>query len=339
MAEFYGDASKGVDRRKASYDMLRTFIFSNHDWKKGAPPDSDILGPGMQEILGRMTKEEFAFLLCHTGFIPEEFEPDSSEETIYTKMVEVVVGEWARRIGFTDTVLPKQKSSTEDITVTDGKYLIVCDAKSFRLGRSQKAPNVKDALKEGDIPKWLKNHSEKNLTQLGGLVTFPSQHDWSGGSDFYLYLTNKELPIVCLFYEHMAFTILYGIDKAKLVCLYSNYPSLFPTQLKKTDGNRAKYWAAIEKHLFEGNEAKWNGFRAIAQQVIGEKIHHTVKSVEAHLSAIRNMVREGIPKDATLEELREMLVEAKADRETFVVAKQLANIMSFRDHLGDYLTE
>lgn len=144
---YFGPALRSVDTRKQSYDLLRTFITENHNWNGTTAPDSDVLVPQLSTILAKLTTQEFAFLLCHSGFIPEEFEPDSSEETIYTKMIEVVVGEWARRLGFDQTVLPKQKSSTEDITVADDKHLIVCDAKSFRLGRSQKAPNVKDALK------------------------------------------------------------------------------------------------------------------------------------------------------------------------------------------------
>jgi len=335
----FGPDLCNVEVRKQSYDLLRAFVTDNHNWSGSAAPNSDVLVPGLRAVLSKLTKQEFAFLLCHSGFIPEEYEPDSSEETIYTKMVEVVVGEWAQRLGFNQTILPKQKSSTEDITVADDKYLIVCDAKSFRLGRSQKAPNVKDALKEGDIPKWLKNHHGKKLIQLGGMVTFPSQHDWSGGSDFYLYLTNKDLPIVCLLYEQMAYMILEDIDKKKLIDLYENYGELFPAKLQKGDGNRAKYWAAIEKRLFAEKLDQWKIFRAVTQKVIGEKIYHTIKSVEVHLSMIRDNARKGIPEKATVEELREMLVEARTDRESFVVAKQLENIKNFRDHLPDYMAD
>lgn len=334
----FGEDLSDVAKRQQSYDLLRTFIAQNHDWNGASAPDSDVLVPKLREILKQLDDRHFAFLLCHSGYIPEEYDHDSSEETIYTKLVEALVQEWARRLGFDETVLPKQKSSKEDITIKDGRYIIVCDAKSYRLGRSQKAPNVKDALKEGDISKWLAAYDSDERTQLGGLVTFPSQHDWSGGSDFYLYLTKKELPIVCLFYEHLAYMLVSGVGKQKLIDLYRSYGDLFPSQLKKLDGNKSTYWLKVLTYLF-GDVTKWNEFNGIAQVVIKEKVFHTIRGVESHLADIREGISRGIPADASAEELREMLIEARFELETFAVLRQLSCIRGFRDHLESYIDE
>jgi hypothetical protein len=238
ITHYFGKDFADTKKRTDSYEFLRLFVEKNHDWHNGGAPDSDVLVPKLRVILKSLDDKTFAFLLCHTGYIPEDYEHDSSEETIYTKMVEALVQEWAIRMGFDKSDLPKQKASKEDITVQDDKSVIVCDAKSFRLGRSQKAPNVKDALKEGDIAKWLHAYKGGVRNSLGGMVTFPSQHDWSGGSDFYLYLTNSSLPIVCLFYEHLAYFLIAGVKKEKLIELYEKYADLFPVQLKKSDKNR-----------------------------------------------------------------------------------------------------
>lgn len=337
--QIFGKKFSDPKERIKSYEFLQKFIDSNHSWKSGISPDSEALGLALQNQLKSFSNEDFSFLLCHSGFIPEEFEPDSSEETIYTKMIEVVVSEWAKRLQFLETVTPTAKSSKEDVTIKDSSHVIVCDAKSFRLGRSQKAPNVKDALKEGDIAKWLLVHGEAKHKTLGGMVTFPSQHDWTGGSDFYLYLTKKDAPIVCLFYEHLAFILQYSISKDVLISLYQKYGDLFPEVLKVKSESKQKYWRQVTAFLFAGKEDDWSKFNVVAQQVISEKILHTIRSVEAHLLKIKEDVKLGIPEDATKEDLRQMLVDARTERQTHTVTRQLGNILVFRSHIADYLAD
>lgn len=338
IAAQFGDEFKDLQKRQNSYDFLRNFIATSHDWKKAASPDSDLLVPALQAKLRPMTAKQFAFLLCHSGYIPEEYSHDSSEETIYTKMIETLVQEWARRMGFERSELPKQKSSKEDITVRDANNVIVCDAKSYRLGRSQKAPNVKDALKEGDIAKWLSAYQIEKLNALGGLVTFPSQHDWSSGSDFYQYLTNKSLPIVCFFYEHMAFMLLHNISKDDVIKLFQSYEKLYPVQLKKTDRNRSVYWLRTEEFLFAGREKQWKEFMPPAQSIVKEMVYHTIRNVEKHLDDVRHSHTADIPPDATIEELKEMLIEARIKLASFAVGRQLTCIRGFRDHSESYMS-
>ena len=124
---------------------------------------------------------------------------------MHTKLTETLIFNWAKLIGFNSSELPTQKSSYEDITISDQKNTIVCDAKSFRLGRSQKSPNVKDTIKLADYEKWLVKHGEKGI---GGLITFPSLHDWKKGSDVYQYVSNPAKKVLLLFYEHISFFLI-----------------------------------------------------------------------------------------------------------------------------------
>lgn len=339
LAPFFSTKEMNIESRKESYDFLRSFVRDNHDWASGGAPDSDKFVEKLNSELAQFSDQQFAFLLCHTGFIPEEYDHDSSEETIYTKLVEIVVAEWARRSGFDKTALPKQKASYEDITISDGANLIVCDAKSFRLGRSQKAPNVKDALKEGDIPKWLNNYKGKNIRPLGGMIAFPSQHDWSGGSDFYFYLTNKDQPIICLFYEHLAFMLLEKIRKDKLIALYESYPQIFPDKIGKKQGNRKRYWAQVENFLFGECEAAWLNFQKVAASIIGEKVHYTIRLIETHIGELRKRAEKDIPMDADIAQLRSLLVEARTERGSFTFIRQLQCIRDFRYSLEDFLMD
>lgn len=58
-------------------------------------------------------------------------------------------------------VLPTKKFGTEDVEMILDSKSIVCDSKIFRLGRSQKTPNVKDFLKLASVATWMRNLKQK----------------------------------------------------------------------------------------------------------------------------------------------------------------------------------
>jgi hypothetical protein len=157
--------------REHSYNYIERFIERQTNNYKYLI-DTSMLLAKFQEDISKLHDNDLAFLLIHSGLIPEHYKADSSEETFYSKLCEDLIREWAVRIGFDKSYLPTMKSSTEDVTILNDKNeLIVCDGKAFRLGRSQAAPNVKDMLKEGDIPKWLHSHSSDHTT-IGGWLSF-----------------------------------------------------------------------------------------------------------------------------------------------------------------------
>ncbi|MHB8236203.1 MAG: HindIII family type II restriction endonuclease [Acidithiobacillus ferrivorans] len=202
IADFFGKAYRDKETRISSYNYIENFISREHINWSISPQTATIVDHFLNEISG-LPLPDLAFLVVHSGYIPESYAADSSAETLYSKLIEAVVMVWAKKIGFANSILQTQKSSMEDVSIIDGTHVIVCDTKSFRLGRSQAAPNVKDVLKHADIAKWLSAHHNKHA--LGGLVTLPSQHDWKSGSDFYQYTTDKSSPTACLYYEHLAY--------------------------------------------------------------------------------------------------------------------------------------
>jgi hypothetical protein len=214
-----------VEDRKKSYDYIENFIFNNvKDWTKA--PDTDTLEDIFSKEIQQLELIDFAFLVCHSGYIPEFYEHDSSQETLYSKLIEALVCEWAKRIGFTESVLQKQKSNKEDVTIKKGDKVIVCDAKSFRLGRSQAAPNVKDTIKKAAYVSWLNQYNADN--RVGGLVTFPSLHDWQKGSEAYKYFTEGEPAIMMLFYEEMTFMLLNQYTAENVMSFMDKYKVIFP---------------------------------------------------------------------------------------------------------------
>ncbi|MGP3124008.1 HindIII family type II restriction endonuclease [Serratia marcescens] len=278
---WFGESYTNYEHRTLSYNTIFTFIENKHlDWKTS--PNTTTIANYFIAELKSLTNQQLAFMLCHTGYIPEIYKADSSQETLYSKLVEVLVCEWAFRMGFSKSSLPTQKSSKEDVTIFDGENIIVCDAKSYRLGRSQAAPNVKDALKKGDITKWLGSYKSYNC--IGGLVAFPSQHDWKNGSDFYLYLTDKNSPIIMLFYEHMAFMLLNNMNRNHLLDFYKNHHEIFPTEEVNKSGSKKIYFDKLEMHLLNSEKKKWSEFSLVANFITSEKARFTVDSLEEHLT-------------------------------------------------------
>ncbi len=213
--------------------------------------DHELLADKLHNELKNLPDDDFEYLLTTAGFIPDVYENDSSEETLFTKFTEALVCAWANRIGFSAKMV-KTKASREDVTIEFGDKIIVCDAKSFRLGRSQKAPNAKDFLKLEDVRKWMEHHGNANA--IGGLVTYPCKHEWTSSSDVYQYCSTKEAPTVMLPYKILAFLFHYRNEykPADLLRLW-DYERLFPEKLPKrmSGGNKSAYWTTINGALHE----------------------------------------------------------------------------------------
>ncbi|ALZ98137.1 hypothetical protein APT61_19805 [Leclercia adecarboxylata] len=334
MIRFFSDL-KCISKkaRIESYDFLEKFLLQSHsDWR--VPPSTEIIISKLLLELKKLTNEQLAFLICHSGYIPEIYNPDSSPETLYTKMIEAVVMEWAIRLGFSKSVLPTQKSSKEDVTIKDDVYVIVCDAKSFRLGRSQAAPNVKDMLKHADIQKWLSAYPD--FKKIGGLVTFPSQHDWKKGSDFYQYTTDFTSPTLCLNYEHMAYMLLKGFDKNILIKTLTNYRAIFPRKLGKMDNNRDIYYQQIETFIFGNKYNEWKEFKIVANEIISEFVYHSHISLNNYLLKIKTEVENKYQNQEDINELRKIAINAEYNSITQELHKQMERITRFRTIAKDY---
>lgn len=275
--------------------------------------------------------ERFEKLLIVSGFIPDTYASDSSEETLFSKLVEALVGEWARRLG-AKTTLIKQKSSHEDIKIKFADKIIVCDAKSFRLGRSQAAPNAKDFLKLEDVRKWM----ERYPNALGGLVTYPCKHEWTNKSDIYQYCSTKEVPTLTLPYKYLAYLLHYKKDY-KLEDLSSlwDYAAFFPQKLgKKMDGgNKVAYWHVVMHQILRVTKTRNDdlvSYMKSADLLINE-------CVEANLSNLEEIKRNTILRirnDANaisdIDILREKLIKCQIASETDGIDKIIKHIKEFR---------
>lgn len=332
----FGEDFLKKQKRIESYNFIENFISEQHlDWN--TPPATLDIVDSFLKSLGEMSDQEFAFLLTHSGYIPEIYKADSSQETLYSKLIETLILEWAKRIGFDNSTLPRQKSSMEDISIIDDEYVIVCDSKSFRLGRSQAAPNVKDVLKHADIAKWLSAHHDH--IRLGGLIIFPSQHDWKRGSDYYQYLTDANSPTLSLYYEHLAYILLFKIDKSALINVYKNHAKIFPKKISNKTENRRLYYEGLIENLFSCGSDKWHIFDISAQKIVSEMVYHTIYSLNKHIVHTKDLISEKYKHETDIELLRKYVIEAESRIAIDQLSQQIDRINRFRTIAQDYHEE
>jgi hypothetical protein len=275
--------------------------------------------------------DEFKELLIYSGYIPDSYSHDSSEETLFTKLIEALVCEWARRMGF-EAELIKQKSSVEDVKITINSKVIVCDAKSFRLGRSQQAPNAKDFLKLEDVRKWMARYENA----IGGLVTYPCTHEWKAQSDIYQYCSTKDAPTLMLPYKYLSYLlhIKDTFNPHDLLELW-NYGDLFPEPLPKNikGGNKLPYWHKINLRILEITGQTNEQFREYMLQ--SDSLIR--KCIQANLETIMKLkdltienVKKSISMENDIEKLKQIAIEYQIETETELLNKIINRIRSFR---------
>lgn len=310
--------------------LLQDFVddaFENNDLI-----DHEALASQFTKKLQReFSDDQLADLLIYTGYIPDSYDNDSSEETLFSKLVEVLVCEWARRMGFSSRFI-KQKASYEDVNISIKDRVIVCDAKSFRLGRSQKAPNVKDFLKLEDIRKWLARYDNK----LGGLVTFPCTHEWSSSSDAYQYCSDKSAPTVMLPYKYLSFLLKYKdrYNTTDLANLW-DYNRLFPNTLTKkmAGGNKSAYWKVIDAEIVritKTSNSELKGYMTSADALIRECILANLKILENNKSAIIEAINNSVSSESNIDKLKKEIIAYKTASETKTLTDLISRIKNFR---------
>ncbi len=305
--------------------------FVNNSFKT-PPINHDNISIAFQKTLKKdFTDNQLADLLIYAGYIPDIYQNDSSEETLFTKLVEVLVCEWACRMGFTSQYI-KQKASYEDVNITINEKIIVCDAKSFRLGRSQKAPNVKDFLKLEDIRKWLTRHPKK----LGGLVTYPCTHEWINKSDAYQYCSDKSAPTVMLPYKYLSFLLKYknNYNTNDLEQLW-NYNRIFPTILEKNmvGGNRNIYWLKIDTEIIRITKTSpkiLDEYKAHSDSLINTCIKQNLLALQGKRYDIITEIQMSVDKETNLNTLKKDVITYRISTETRNLDELINRINKFR---------
>lgn len=287
--------------------------------------DTDKVTSDFLKKLEKISDKEFIDILITSGYIPDLYNKDSKEETLFTKLCEVLEVNWATRMGF-EAKTVTQKSSYEDVVIKINNKTIVSDTKSFRLGRSQTAPNVKDFVKPEDYSKWAERHSG---ARLGGLVVYPQLHEWTKKSDAHAYCSDKKNPILMLPFHYLAYFLERkgDFDVNEMEKLW-DYNRIFP---KKASG-RNDYWQRINKVILEitgDTEEHFKEFLKSSETKIFEfvltKIKYLEEQKELKIKKIESEIQ-SIPDD----NLREEFLRYRKDFETLDIETFKERIKNFR---------
>ncbi len=287
-----------------------------------------------KESIKKLSDDSFCEVII-SCFIPDLYSGMGKCEKLFTKLTELMVGEWWRRMGG-NYRLPTKKSGTEDVELTYKNVSIACDAKVFRLGRSQKAPNVKDFLKLASVRLWIDNlnkgYSKKNIDRhvIGGLVTYSSLHEWESDSEVYEECTNHDTPVVMLPYEVLALLLKYR-DKFNLEDLTKlwNYTDNHVV----TSRNKNSYWNYIIKFICGLTDMSKNDFdnemknyhRSILQAVAEYR-----KIVQDTVDQTRLQILGELNKFTSIDRLRAYTLKALVERDNAISLDYLKHIDAFR---------
>ncbi|MGM1446266.1 HindIII family type II restriction endonuclease [Bacillus cereus group sp. BceL305] len=288
--------------KKENIFFIRSFVDGN--CQEGQKTNTQACVDLFTQELQGLSDDDFVEVII-SCFIPDTYKDNGAKEKLYTKLVEVAVGEWWHRIGGT-YIVPTKKSGTEDVELILDQKSIVCDAKAFRLGRSQKAPNVKDFLKLASVRTWMNNLETRYLKQgvvqeiVGGLVTYSSLHEWGGESEVYLECSDKDTPVIMLPYEVLGILLKYKDDyEVNELLSFWKYEDHFPGATK----SKADYWMKMDELLMELLSLSEDEYRDLIshyrgkiilsvkefEKLITEEVKEKTKSIRSELESYKDM--------------------------------------------------
>lgn len=299
-------------------------------------PDEDRPPVDIQEIvrveakrIESLSDDDFAEVII-SCFIPDLYSGMGKCEKLFTKLTELMVGEWWRRMGGSYH-LPTKKSGTEDVELKTENISIVCDAKVFRLGRSQKAPNVKDFLKLASVALWienLKNSSHRNV--IGGMVTYSSLHEWESDSEVYEECTNHNTPVVMLPYEVLALLLKhkehFEIDEFLKIWNYRDNGVV-------TSRNKKNYWTYITRSICQLISITPSQFAAEMKEY-HRRILNAVSLyrniIQEEVDAVKRSVLFELDKFDDIDLLRAHVAEMIVKRDNAIALDYIKHIDDFR---------
>ena len=304
--------------------------FVNNAFKKTKDVNTELLSKKFEIAVSKLSDDELCNLLIISGYIPDMYIHDSSEETLYTKLCEVLEVVWAKRMGFKSNFVT-QKSSYEDVVIYINKSVIVSDTKTFRLGRSQAAPNVKDLVKPEDYRKWLARYQDQT-TNLGGLVVFPQLHEWSRGSDAHYYCSDKNNPIVMLPFHYLAYLLdsknRLNYETSKLTLLW-DYKKIFPNKVK----DRICYWKTVNNqilHITGDTISNFKSYLSKCEEQLYDYTMYIIQNLKNEKKEINDIISSEIDKIEDINELKNEYKKYKIIQEITKYDTVIERINKFR---------
>ena len=123
----------------------------------------------LTDEIGEVSADDLGRQLIHCGVIPEQFAHDSSEEKLWAKYCDILLGKPFDLLGIASEVIRVRGDSADVRGAAEG-YSIVADAKAFRLSRTAK--NQKD-FKIDAMDDWRRSDTYACL--VAPMYQYPSR--------------------------------------------------------------------------------------------------------------------------------------------------------------------
>ena len=133
-----------------------------------------------------------------------------------------------------------------------------------------------------------------------------------------------------LFYEQMAYMLKKGISYKQVITFLNNYDKIFP----EAKQDRSYYWDGVKNHLLaptQKDRAAYNRFMEEAAKIIKKKVNHVISQIVAYLAEKRGMIEFEL-QQLSIDELRNIAIEARYKNECEDIERQQYNILRFRPH-------
>ncbi|WP_214766225.1 MULTISPECIES: HindIII family type II restriction endonuclease [unclassified Exiguobacterium] len=297
-------------------------------YKTGTLFETSKIAKEFEEHLKTLNDEQLIEYLLYSIYIPDEYKHDSSEETLFTKLIEVLVSYFFKHLGV-DSEYIVTKSGREDVALyfkENKEEVIVSDVKTFRLGRSQQAPNVKDFVKPSDFATaWASHH--KNC--FGGLIVFPRTHEWKKNSQVYTYCSNPIFPILMLSYTHLVLLLKYksrfSKDNLKQLWDYSNLKTI-------NSDSKSDYWTSVDDKfisILNLSKEEYNSQLSTYEDLVKENIklivEEYIQEIEHHAISLEKLAT-----NMDYETVKKEYIKIKTQYDTEGLVKSIANIEKHR---------
>ncbi len=261
--------------------------------------DSDRLE---KELANEIQKQGATSLINHLrlcGDIPESYGRDSSEEKLYSKYTDALLGEAFKAVGLKSLVL-KERADAADVEAFAESYSFVADAKAFRLSRTAK--NQKD-FKVQAMDGWKRGKPY-------AMVVCPIYQLPKRSSQIYEQASTRN---VCVFtYSHLAmlvsFSLLDGKSKTEELIheIFKTIAALNPSK------DASSYWLPVNKAML-GFSKKIEELWKVEKQAAIESIAVGKEEALVFLANEREKIMRMSHEEALLELVRARRIESKIE--------------------------
>ncbi|MGO9082570.1 MAG: HindIII family type II restriction endonuclease [Streptosporangiaceae bacterium] len=273
------------------------------------------------EVINSVDSTTLVDLLTSAGAIPEAYDHDSSEEKLYAKAMDILVGDSFRRAGYS-TIVNQERSGAADVTAvwtgeSSSAHSLVIDAKAFRLSRT--ALNPKDYKIEA-LSTWRRDADYALL--VGPVAGFPE-----GTSR--LYAEALRYKVALLSYSHLAFMTEHAVHGS-----FDPRPIWESSEAITRDHGKSptagEYWAAFDVIFQEAlgvEPAHWHSTRQRYLMNLLKVAHSQV----SYFEEVKNQIRNQSP-----DELVALAIDAlKIDNKIEAILRRSGHAQALLDEIAE----